>query len=186
MSEKLTNKSSSRLGLLSFAIIVFVSAATTLAVILFANFVLEWRFNLSMVDRDHCFEVGGQFWCPIDEPLSDAGLVSVLSSFYTNVIVILIAILALVTTAATIGIRYSARQQIDHELPDLTETFFQSTIGTSKVEGILQKSFEETKSTVEKHDGLINGTLERLDELTDRLNEIDTGESVEAPDDPEE
>lgn len=187
MADQPRNGSHSRkLGFQSFLLILAISALSTLATLALALFFMEWQTDLSVFDRGNCIEAYQKFLCFIDKPPSDSGLVSVLSSFYTNIIVILIAILALVATIATIGIRFSSRQQIESELPDLTEAFFTSAVGSSKVEAILSTQLLDANNKLQAQDELLNAMLRKIDKIEYRLEEIDTGENVELPEGQEE
>lgn len=187
MADQSRNGShSQKLGFQSFLLILTISALSTLATLALALFLMEWRTDLSVFDRGNCIETYKKFLCFIDEPPNDSGLVSVLSNFYTNIIVILIAILALVATIATISIRFSSRQQIESELPDLTESFFKSAVGSSKVETILSAQLSEANNKLQSQDELLNAVLGRIEKIEYRLEGLDTGENVELPEGQEE
>ena len=147
---------------------------------------MEWQTDLSVFDRGNCIEAYQKFLCFFDQPLDDSGLVSVLSSFYTNIIVILIAILALVATIATISIRFSSRQQIESELPDLTEAFFKSAVGSRKVEEILSAQLLDANNKLQTQDELLNAMLVKIENIEYRLEELDTGENVALPEEQED
>lgn len=187
MADQSQNGSHSRkLGFQSFLLILTISALSNLATLAFALFFMEWQTDLSVFDRGNCVDIDQKFLCFIDEPPDDAGLISVLSSFYTNIIVILIAILALVATIATISIRFSSRQQIESELPDLTEAFFTSAVGSRKVETILSTQLQDANEKLQTQDDLLNAILKKIEGIEYRLEELDTGENVEPPEDQEE
>ena len=187
MADQSRNGAHSRkLGFQSFLLILTISALSTLVTLAFALFLMEWRTDLSVFDRGNCIEAYQGLFCFIEQPLDDSGLVSVLSTFYTNIIVILIAILALVTTIATIGIRFSSRQQIESELPDLTEAFFMSAVGSKKVETILSTQMQESNDRLQSQEELLNAMLEKIERIEYRLEELDTGENVVLPEDQEE
>ena len=186
MSEQQRNGSSSKLGGQSFLIIFITSISTTLVTLFILNLHFQWDANISMMDRGNCFDLGDHSWCGVARPLDSAGLVSVLSDFYTNIIVILIAILALVTTLATISIRFSARQQIENELPDHTETFFESSKGTMRLEQVLVSQFSDMRKQVEDQEKFVNEILDRMSIIEDRLEWVDSGDNVLPPDDDEE
>lgn len=175
-----------KLGFQSFLLILTISSLVTLVTLALALILMEWSANLSVFDRGNCVEIDQRFICFIDAPPDDSGLISVLSNFYTNVLVILIAILALVATIATISIRFSARQQIESELPDLTEAFFLSVVGSKKVEEILSTQLSEANAKLKSQDELLNAVLEKIESIEYRLEELDTGEKVAPPEEQEE
>lgn len=182
MAEQAQNGAQSKkLSYQSFAIISLISSVTALSVIALVLLFMNWRARFSVFDRGNCVEVYQGLMCFIDEPLDESALVSVLSGFYTNIIVILIAILALVATISTISIRFSSRQHVESELPDLTEAYFTSAVGSSKVELILSKKLGAVEGDLRKQDELLNAMLSKIERIEYRLEDLDTGESVEPP-----
>lgn len=122
--------------------------------------------------------------------MTSDGMIAVLSSFYTNLIVILIGILTLIGIIAALSLRYSAKQHVEAELPTLTESFFANNSGKKLLIEQIAEGISGMKGTVDhlseksgEHGEFIAGFSERLERLEHLLEEMDTGEVVTEPND---
>tara|TARA_R110002073_G_scaffold129935_6_gene276481 strand:+ start:2799 stop:3194 length:396 start_codon:yes stop_codon:yes gene_type:complete len=121
------------------------------------------------------------------------GMISVLSTFYTNLIVIMVSILTLIGVIAALSIRYSAKQHVEAELPQLTSAYF--TTGQGKVimaEGLVTatadiserfRALEEINLT---NNEFISGFSDKLNLLQREVDSMDTGQVVSSAEDADE
>ncbi|MGJ8587683.1 MAG: hypothetical protein ACSHXW_05985 [Yoonia sp.] len=120
--------------------------------------------------------------------MTSDGMIAVLSSFYTNLIVILIGVLTLIGIIAALSLRYSAKQHVEAELPTLTEDFFTKNSGRKLLMEQIAEGNIEIAGTVShlseksgEYGEFIAGFSERLERLEYLAEEMDTGEIVTPP-----
>ena len=99
-------------------------------------------------------------------------MIAALSSFYTNLIVIL----TLIGIIAALSLRYSAKQHVEAELPTLTENFFTKNSGKTLLVQQIAEESKEMKGTVDRlveksgnHGEFIAGFSERIERLEFQL-----------------
>ncbi|MCT4654307.1 MAG: hypothetical protein N4A65_00715 [Cohaesibacter sp.] len=147
-----------------------------------------------------CLDLGGEHLCLIRGDETGGDLLSALSSFYTNVIVILIALLTVVLGLSFFSLKYSAKAHVDSELPELTDGFFQYGRGAPLIKDAVSRHSETHDEEIKKEmrekverDLLnsraeVDGLLMRIDEMQEKidgieyhLESLDSGELVIAP-----
>lgn len=148
----------------------------------------RFRVIFSTFPESDCWTYADQSICFFDNSMTSDGMLAVLSSFYTNLIVILIGILTLIGIVAALSLRYSAKQHVEAELPTLTKDFFANNSGRTLLIEQIAEGSREMKSTVDEllersgnHGEFIAGFSERLERLEYLVEEMDTGEIVTEP-----
>lgn len=178
---------------LTFAIICLTSALSTIATIWALYFFTNIFVGLTEFSGGNCYELTNERVCFFENALDSQSMMSVLTSFYSNLIVILVSILTLIGVVTALGIRYSAKQHVEAELPDLTSEFFGSSHGSKLIDerielnyGGLSKELEEVKGALRDHDEFIAGFSEKLVHFQYQLDSMDGGQYVYYDDDVEE
>lgn len=170
--------------------IVMATASLTSLITLAAGYGwTHFRVLFSTFPESDCWTHAGRSICFFDNTMTSDGMIAVLSSFYTNLIVILIGILTLIGVIAALSLRYSAKQHVEAELPTLTQNFFTNNSGKKLLIEQIANGISEMKGTVSRlseksgeHGEFIAGFSERLERLEYLVEEVDTGEVVTAPD----
>ncbi|WP_313138050.1 hypothetical protein [Paracoccus jeotgali] len=149
----------------------------------------RFRILFSTFPESDCLTYANQSICFFDNTMTSDGMIAALSSFYTNLIVILIGILTLIGIVAALSLRYSAKQHVEAELPTLTKNFFTDNSGRTLLIEQIAEGSREMKGTVDglseksgHHSEFIAGFSERLERLEYLVEEMDTGETVTEPD----
>lgn len=112
MTHPTTNNATTAPSRLSFAIIFLCSGVTALVACLAFYLFITWRVHHLPLPMSGCTNIAEKHVCFFDGSYDSDGMISALSNFYTNLIVILIAILTIVVALATLSIRYSAKQHV--------------------------------------------------------------------------
>ncbi|PZX03189.1 hypothetical protein LX82_03791 [Celeribacter halophilus] len=153
------------------------------------------NMNISMSEfsPSDCYEGQETTVCVFKNNLSSDGMISVISTFYTNLIVILVAILTIIGIIAALSIHYSAKQHVETELPELTELFFTTGKGKPLLkEGFdqqssaLQVKLTEVEESISSHTEFISGFSDRLNKLEYNIENMDTGQTVTLEDNSQE
>ncbi|PTA98370.1 MULTISPECIES: hypothetical protein [Sulfitobacter] len=165
-----------------------VMATAVLTSLLTLSMVYGWtRFRVlfSTFPESDCWTYANQSICFFDNTMTSDGMIAALSSFYTNLIVIL----TLIGIIAALSLRYSAKQHVEAELPTLTENFFTKNSGKTLLVQQIAEESKEMKGTVDRlveksgnHGEFIAGFSERIERLEYLVEEMDTGETVTEPD----
>ncbi|GAA0616284.1 hypothetical protein [Paenochrobactrum glaciei] len=100
------------------------AAISFLVVYIFYHFMVGTNF----INSENCFSNGGYQLCYYGENgvWSDAAYLQTISSFYTSLITVLIAIIALVGVVATLSLRASVRAHADQEIPTFVKAHFET------------------------------------------------------------
>lgn len=174
---------------LTIGIVIATALLTSLLILAVAYGWTRFRVVFSTFPESDCWTHAGQSICFFDNTMTSDGMIAVLSSFYTNLIVILIGILTLIGIIAALSLRYSAKQHVEAELPTLTQNFFTNNSGKKLLIEQIAEGASEMSDSVnrlsrksEEHDEFIAGFSERLERLEYLLEEMDTGEVVTEPD----
>jgi len=174
---------------LTIGIVMATAILTSLMTLAVAYGWTRLRVIFSQFPESDCFTLGHQSICFFDNTMTSDGMIAVLSSFYTNLIVILIGILTLIGIIAALSLRYSAKQHVEAELPTLTENFFTNNSGKTLLDERIAEKIGEMKGTVSQlseksgeHGEFIAGFSERLEHLEYLVEGMDTGEVVTEPD----
>jgi hypothetical protein len=193
MTHPPTNNATTTPTRLSFALIFLSSSVTALLACVCFYLYVNWRFDQLPLPISNCLDIAETKICFFNGNYDSDGMISVLSNFYTNLIVILIAILTIVVALATLSIRYSAKQHVEADLPTLTQSFFVDGRGTQIIDKTIEKRNEDIRTILgqiqakqEEHSEFIDGFSGRLERLEYHLENIDTGEEVTSPDDEDE
>ncbi len=174
---------------LMIGIVMTTAFLTSLLTLAAAYCWTRFRVLFSTFPESDCWTHAGQSICFFDNTMTSDGMIAVLSSFYTNLIVILIGILTLIGIIAALSLRYSAKQHVEAELPTLTQNFFTNSSGKKLLIEQISEGVSEMNATVSRlseksgeYGEFIAGFAERLEHLEYLLEKIDTGEIVTEPD----
>lgn len=174
---------------LTIGIVMGTAFLTSLMTLATAYSWTRFRVLFSTFPESDCWTHAGRSICFFDNTMTSDGMIAVLSSFYTNLIVIFIGILTLIGIIAALSLRYSAKQHVEAELPTLTQNFFTNNSGKKLLIEQIAEGISEMRGTVsqlseksEEHGEFIAGFSERLEHLEYLVEEVDTGEIVTAPD----
>lgn len=174
---------------LTIGIVIATAALSSLLTLAAAYGWTRFRVLFSTFPESDCWTYADQSICFFDNTMTSEGMIAVLSSFYTNLIVILIGILTLIGIIAALSLRYSAKQHVEAELPTLTENFFTNNSGRTLLIEQIAEGSREMRVTVDRlleksreHGEFIAGFSERLERLEFSVEEMDTGETVTEPD----
>lgn len=174
---------------LTIGIVIATAVLSSIATLAVAYGWTRFRVIFATFPESDCWTYADQSICFFDNTMTSDGMIAVLSSFYTNLIVILIGILTLIGIIAALSLRYSAKQHVEAELPTLTKNFFTNNSGrTLLIEQIAEASREmkdDIDGLLEKsrdHGEFIAGFSDRLEHLEYQVEGMDTGETVTKPD----
>jgi hypothetical protein len=173
---------------LTIGIVMATAFVTSLLTLAAAYSWTRLRVLFSTFPESDCWTYADQSICFFDNTMTSDGMIAVLSSFYTNLIVILIGILTLIGIIAALSLRYSAKQHVEAELPTLTENYFTNNSGRRLLIEQIAEGNSEMKSTLSRlteksgeHGEFIAGFSERLERLEYLVEGMDTGETVTEP-----
>jgi hypothetical protein len=174
---------------LTFAIVFLTAVFATLLTIAIVYAFSNMSVSISEFSNSDCYDMRDATACFFKSNIDSDGMVSVLSTFYTNLIVIMISILTLIGIIAALSIRYSAKQHVEAELPELTSAYFATGQGKSLMEEALSST---TKALSERIDALDNSVLEhyefisgfsdKLTQLQYEMDSMDSGQTVSMED----
>ncbi|MDV2966350.1 hypothetical protein RZ532_10220 [Nitratireductor aquimarinus] len=174
---------------LTIGIVMATAALTSLLTLAVLYGWTRFRVLFSTFPASDCWTYADKSICFFENTMTSDGMIAVLSSFYTNLIVILIGVLTLIGIIAALSLRYSAKQHVEAELPGLTKNFFTNSSGRALLIEQISEEIRETKATVDalkaksgEHTEFIGGLSERMERLDSLFEEIDTGETVTEPD----
>lgn len=171
---------------LTFGIIfltaVFATLLTMAVVYVFSNM----NVQISEFSNSDCYDMRDATVCFFRNNMESDGMISVLSTFYTNLIVIMVAILTLIGVIAALSIRYSAKQHVEAELPELTSAYFTTGPGKAIMGQALSAATEELSNgivsldqKVSTHSEFISGLHDKLTSLQYEVDSMDSGQVVE-------
>lgn len=173
---------------LTIGILILTAVLTTAAVLFVAYGWTKFRVVFSTFPETDCWTSASRSICFFDNNMTSDGMIAVLSSFYTNLIVILIGILTLIGIIAALSLRYSAKQHVEAELPMLTKDFFAKNSGRTLLLAQIAELSKDMKDEVAslsvksgEHSEFIAGFSERLELLEFLIEDTDTGQKVTAP-----
>jgi hypothetical protein len=173
---------------LTFLIVILTAVLTTVVTLTLLYILGHSWVTFSIIPEDNCWTSAGRSICFFENTLSSDGMIAVLSNFYTNLIVILVAIITLIGVVTALSVRYSAKQHVEAELPHITEYFFTSQTGRKFVEGQFAERSKELAADLaalsqksQLHEEYIAGFSDRIEKLEYQFEDIDTGQTVSAP-----
>lgn len=178
---------------LTFGIVILTAVFATLATLALVYAFSNVSIRISEFPKSSCYDMNGSTVCFFRNIMESDGMISVLSTFYTNLIVIMVSILTLIGVIAALSIRYSAKQHVEAELPQLTSAYF--TTGQGKVimaEGLVTatadiserfRALEEINLT---NNEFISGFSDKLNLLQREVDSMDTGQVVSSAEDADE
>lgn len=173
---------------LTVGIVMVTAVLTTLLTLSVVYWWTRLRVIFSTFPESDCLTLKKQSICFFNNSMTSDGMIAVLSSFYTNLIVILIGILTLIGIIAALSLRYSAKQQVEAELPAITKGFFANNSGRKLLIGLISEETGEIRGNIDtllsradEHSEFIAGFSERLEKLEYLIEELDTGEIVTEP-----
>lgn len=174
---------------LTIGIVMATAVLTSLLTLAVAYGWTRLRVLFSTFPESDCLTLTDQSICFFDNTMTPDGMIAVLSSFYTNLIVILIGILTLIGIIAALSLRYSAKQHVEAELPTLTNNFFTNNTGRgllieqiAEVNREMKANVEELREKSRDYGEFIAGFSDRLERLEYLVEAMDTGEVVTEPD----
>lgn len=168
---------------LTFGIIFLTAVLTTISTLAFVYFISNSSVQITEFSKSDCAEMNDVTVCFFKNNMQSDGMISVLSSFYTNLIVIMVSILTLVGILAALSIRYSAKQHVEAELPELTSTYF--TTGNGKnllIAGISTANEDQNvrllslEKAISEHNEFISGFSDKLINLQYEVDNLDSGQ----------
>tara|TARA_R100000789_G_scaffold100384_2_gene110301 strand:+ start:1001 stop:1597 length:597 start_codon:yes stop_codon:yes gene_type:complete len=170
---------------LTIGIVVVTSALATLATLALVYAFSNMSIRISEFPMSSCYEMQKSTVCFFKDDMRSDGMISVLSTFYTNLIVIMVSILTLIGVLAAFSIRYSAKQHVEAELPELTSAYFTTGEGKSLMAaGLLQVTedisakFQALEEINLINNEFISGFSDRLNQLQYEVDSMDTGQIV--------
>ncbi|MCL7999648.1 hypothetical protein M8994_15485, partial [Brucella sp. 21LCYQ03] len=166
-----------------------VSAFVATAITICLQFYLDKSQSKIFVNSSNCVEMNGQPVCFLSSPLADIDVLSTMTSFYSNLIVLLVALLTITAAFAALTIRASAKNHVENELPQLTQRFFESDDGKEIIKKINEKGLGEITSALTKLDEknqegseLIAALVEKTDQIQSFIDSNDFGGSISLDD----
>ncbi|EEE37713.1 hypothetical protein RKLH11_1549 [Rhodobacteraceae bacterium KLH11] len=172
----------------TISIVALTAVVSTLATLGVIYMITNFKFSFLALPQEHCISINESHMCFFTGSIESDGMISVLSTFYTNLIVILIAILTIIGILSALSLRYSAKQHVEAELPQLTTSYFDSAHGRKAIDERVTEKSKVTDAEIQKlreigkdHSEFISGFSERLQKLEYNFEEIDTGETVSVP-----
>jgi len=149
--------------------------------------------RISEFSNSDCYDMRDETVCFFRNNMKSDGMISVLSTFYTNLIVIMVSILTLIGVIAALSIRYSAKQHVEAELPELTSAYFTTgqgknlmAVGVTTATEDLNKEIRSLNEAITTHNEFISGFSEKLTQLQYEVDSMDSGQVVVMGEDAEE
>lgn len=134
----------------------------------------------------NCVVIGDRSVCFFSKSMSDTDTMTVMTSFYSNIIVVIIAMLTLAATFAAITIRASAKAHVETELPGLTVKFFEGEGGKVVLSSIksddigeIRKKLDELYASAVSNEKYIYAIIDKIDEMQHLIDDGDFGASVD-------
>ncbi len=170
---------------LTFGIIFFTAVFATFATMAVVYAVSNMSIQIAEFPKSTCYDMNDTTTCFFRDNMESGGMISVLSTFYTNLIVIMVSILTLIGVIAALSIRYSAKQHVEAELPQLTSAYFTTGQGKILMASELSTATEDILKKVRtlEEQNLINnefisGFSDKLTQLQYEVDSMDTGQVV--------
>lgn len=165
--------------------VAIVSALVATVVLIVAFLVLHNSPGFVFFNKSNCVVINEEAICFLSKSLGDTDTITVLTSFYSNIIVVIIAMLTLAAAFAAITIRVSARSHVESELPVLTEQFFEAKGGKRLLSSLsetavapLQTSLISLTDDTRKDREVLYALVERVSALQEFIDKKDFGVSV--------
>jgi hypothetical protein len=170
---------------LTFGIIFLTAVLATLATIAVVYAISNMSIRISEFSKSDCYDMNDATVCFFRNNMESDGMISVLSTFYTNLIVIMVSILTLIGVIAALSIRYSAKQHVEAELPELTSAYFTTGQGKNLMAaGLLTATehFNERFRALDElnvtHNEFISGFSDKLTQFQFEVDSMDSGQIV--------
>lgn len=147
-------------GTTNIAVSIFFGAVGAFAVLLLAVFSGYWVLDLSFLSTASCGRDDDYVYCFFDDVWDSATYLSVVTSFYSTVITVLIALMALVAGLAYIAIRNSYFQRGEETIEKEVVRFFKTDDGEMKIRKGLKTIKEIEKENIDLRLDVIEVALE--------------------------
>lgn len=105
--------------------------------------------KINLIEPSNCIHNNIISACYFDKTWYSSNYLSTLTSFYNTIIVILITIITLIGALAFLSIKHSAKNQIDAQLPELTEDYFNGRHGKENLREIFYSEAAELTKKVD-------------------------------------
>jgi hypothetical protein len=170
---------------LTFGIVFLTAVFATLATIAVVYAISNMSIQISEFSKSDCYEMNDTTVCFFKNSMESDGMIAVLSTFYTNLIVIMVSILTLIGVIAALSIRYSAKQHVEAELPQLTSAYFTTgqgkdlmAAGLSTATEYINEKFHALEEVNVTHNEFISGFSDKLIQLQYEVDSMDSGQIV--------
>ena len=133
----------------------------------------------------NCYESSLKTICFFDRSSSSFDIISVITSFYTNIIVILIAIITIVAALVALSMKYTTRVHAEAELPVVTKSLFDADAGREILKNVTNVQFASINNEINNLNSrqkdmqeIQNALVEKYERFQERFESVDLGAMV--------
>lgn len=159
-------------GTTNIAVSIFFGAVGAFAVLVLAVFSGYWVLDLSFLPAASCGKGDDYVYCFFDDVWDSATYLSIVTSFYSTVITVLIALMALVAGLSYIAIRSSYFQRGEETIEKEVVRFFKTDEGKMKIREGLGTIEEIDKENIELRFEVIEVALEEAEIPFQKLKKL--------------
>jgi hypothetical protein len=138
----------------------FAGIGGALLTLLLAFYIGYHLINFSFLTQTSCGEDGKFIYCFFDKDWNSEGYLSVITSFYTTIITILIALLGAFAAFSFITIRSSALQKAEAEIEKEVNKYFSTSRAEKRISQELRKIDDRKIKELKGQISEIRGVLE--------------------------
>lgn len=162
--------------------IIGISVLTTIVSIALLYLFLNTNVKFSEFPKSNCMPTDNGTFCFFNNNMPAGGMISALSGFYTNLIIIMTAFMTILGILVAFNIQHNAKVKVETELPQLVSSFFKSMDGKSILDEQISFKFQEIKKELESlktivHEAneILSGHSSGINEIKDYIDKNDTG-----------